>query len=179
MQSAQEWIDHLQLEPHIEGGFYKRLYQADQQPRVITAHGARYSMTSIYYMLTESSPIGRLHLNRSDILHVFIAGSPVNYTLIHSDTGELQQYRMGNNISAYESPTLVVPGGYWKASELVIDSKTDSHSPVAHNPNSERFSLIVEAVSPGFEFDDMTLAERSTLSRRFPQHCDVIKRLTP
>ena len=38
--------------------------------------------------------------------------------------------------------------------------------------------LIGEAVAPGFEYTDMQLGKRSAMLSAFPQHADVIKKLT-
>ncbi len=55
MQPAQYWIDHLQLLPHPEGGFYRELYRSSEQipqaglPKRFS--GPRAVATSIVYML--------------------------------------------------------------------------------------------------------------------------------
>ncbi|MFD0532094.1 cupin domain-containing protein [Kitasatospora arboriphila] len=36
MPTAQQWIDSLGLEPHVEGGYFRRTYQADHRPTVRT-----------------------------------------------------------------------------------------------------------------------------------------------
>lgn len=169
MASAHDWIQTLELERHIEGGYFKRFFQADHRPKLITNHGERYSLTAIYYLLNKDQPIGRLHLNRSDIIHNFIDGDPIRYTLIHAETGELQQIIMGRDIQAGQTPTLCVPGGYWKASELLSGDQNEQQG----------FGLITEAVAPGFDFEDMTLAQRPHIINQFPQHAELLKRLIP
>lgn len=165
MPTADDWIQQLQLQAHIEGGFYRRYFQSDQRAMISTEHGERYHLTAIYYLLNQAQPMGRLHLNRSDIIHTFIDGDPIRYTLIHTETGELTTHILGREINQQQTPTLVVPGGYWKASELL----TEQH----------KFGLITEAVAPGFDFADMTLAERQPLIQQFPQHQSLLDRLIP
>lgn len=46
--SAQEIVATLDLEPHLEGGYYRRTFQTDQHPMVETEGGRRYLMTSIF-----------------------------------------------------------------------------------------------------------------------------------
>lgn len=169
MARAKDWIESLQLERHIEGGYFKRFFQADHRPKIPTSNGERYSLTAIYYLLNQDQPIGRLHLNQSDIIHNFIDGDPIRYTLIHATTGDLQQFVMGRDIIAGQTPTLCVPGGYWKASEL-LNIEQDC---------GRNFGLITEAVAPGFDFADMTLAEYPVLLDQFPQHAEVLARLIP
>ena len=163
--SAQQWIDHLQLEGHVEGGFFRRIYQADHRPMLPTEHGERYLVTSIYYLLSAQSPVGHFHLNRSDIMHVFVAGDPITYHLIDADSGEYRQVVLGDDILKGQTPTMMVKGGTWKASEVPADGQAG-------------YGLITEVVSPGFDYADMTLGKRALLGAEFPQHLDVIERLT-
>ncbi|MBA1331613.1 cupin, partial [Candidatus Endoriftia persephone str. Guaymas] len=75
----QEIIDALGLEPHLEGGYFRRSYQSAGE--IQTPNGPRHRLTSIYYLLTDDAPVGHLHRNRSNILHYFHAGAPLRYTL--------------------------------------------------------------------------------------------------
>jgi len=53
-----QWITQLQLEPHVEGGYFRRTYQSGYTHEAIPyATTPRYLMTSIFYMLTDESPI--------------------------------------------------------------------------------------------------------------------------
>ncbi len=161
--TAGEVVEQLGLEQHVEGGFFRRTYAADEQPSITTAHGDRYLMTSIFYMLTSKSPVGHFHRNRSDIVHYFHLGDPVTYYLLHRD-GSLQTVVMGNDVLAGQKLQLTVPGGVWKASRLA----SGNHG----------YGLISEAVAPGFDYADMSLAERGQLQARFPTHRELISELT-
>jgi predicted cupin superfamily sugar epimerase len=145
----------LQLESHVEGGYFRRTYQADHRPPVTTDGGDRYLMTSIYYMLTSESPVDHWHLNRSDILHFFHLGDPLRYFLIHPD-GTLEQVVLGPDVTASQQLQLLVSGGIWKSSQLLS--------------GDAGYGLISEAVSPGFDYDDMTIGHADELSAQFPQH---------
>lgn len=172
-EHVQTIIDTLKLEKHIEGGYYRRTFSAQHsiiennlaqnntqknQPRCIA--------TSIYYLLTAQSPIGHLHLNTSDIIHYFHSGNPIRYTLINS-AGELNHITMGNNIANGEQPQMIVAGGTWKASELIIDNNQDTLA----------YGLISEAVVPGFDYKDMRLATLQDLATQWPQHQHTLQRL--
>ncbi len=113
-----EIIKALGLEPHIEGGFFRRTYQSDDQNMVVTAGGQRHCMTSIFYLLTQNSPIGHFHLNQSDIVHYYHLGDPIQYTLIFPD-GTLKTVVMGHDVLAAQCLQLHVPGGIWKASQVM------------------------------------------------------------
>lgn len=163
--TAQDWIDHLQLEGHVEGGFFRRIFQADHRPMLETEQGERYLMTSIYYLLSAQSPIGHFHLNRSDIMHVFVAGDPITYHLIDDETGEYRQVVLGDDIRHGQTPTMMVKGGTWKASQVPADGQAG-------------FGLITEVVAPGFDYADMTLGKKQDLLIRFPQHAALIDGLS-
>lgn len=154
-------IRELGLEPHVEGGYFKRTFQADHRPGIDTPAGERFTLTSIYYLLTREAPTGHWHLNRSDILHFWHLGAPVEYYLIHPD-GRLETAVLGPDLAAGQQLQLVVRGGVWKASHLPAGG----------------YGLISEAVSPGFDYADMALGERAELLSRFPQHADLVRRFT-
>lgn len=150
-------IANLGLEPHVEGGYFRRTFQPDHRAKVATADGPRYTMTSIYYLLTAESPTGHWHLNRSDVIHYYHLGGPLHYTMIHPD-GQLETAVLGPDLAAGQQLQLTVRGGVWKASQLQTGD----------------YGLISEAVSPGFEYDDMTLGQRDELVAVFPQHKALI-----
>lgn len=154
--NKNEVIAALQLEPHIEGGFFRRTYVAQQQ---VDHHSSpRALMSSIYYMLTDDNPTGHLHRNHSDIMHYWHAGGALRYSLITAD-GELRNTVLGPDLAAGEQLQLLVPGGWWKATELVRGE----------------FGLLSEAVSPGFDFADMTLARFADIAA-FPQHAMALRK---
>ncbi|WP_354637583.1 cupin domain-containing protein [Kitasatospora camelliae] len=159
MVTAREWIDRLGLEPHVEGGYFRRTFQADHRERVPTPNGERYTMTSIQYLLTAWSPIGHWHLNRSDILHFHHHGDPITYHLLHPD-GRYETAVLGQDPARGQLLVLAVPGGVWKASHLTGGDH----------------GLISEAVAPGFDYADMTLGRAGDLLRRFPGHEELIHR---
>jgi predicted cupin superfamily sugar epimerase len=145
-------IAQLGLEPHLEGGYFRRSYTA---PHSIDG---RPAMSSIYYLLSADSPIGHLHRNRSDILHFWQGGSPLQYTLVSPD-GEISQLVMGPNTAQGELLQMLVPGGYWKASRLMTNTFASSD-----------YGLISEAVCPGFDFADHELASVAQIQCDYPQH---------
>ncbi|AQA20107.1 cupin [Halioglobus japonicus] len=154
-------IAQLGLQGHVEGGYFKRTFQADHRPRIDAGIGPRFTMTSIYYLLTAESPVGHWHLNRSDIVHYYHLGAPLHYYMIHPD-GRLETAVLGPDLAAGQQLQLTVRGGVWKASHL---------------PGGD-YGLISEAVAPGFEYEDMTLGERAALLEVFPQHAELIQAYT-
>ncbi len=152
-----ELIEQLQLEPHVEGGYFKRSF-GHHLSATLPGLGERLLMSSIYYMLTDDSPIGHFHRNRSDIIHYWHAGSPMRYWLIDR-AGHLSTAVLGPDLTAGQQLQLHVPGGYWKASRL----------------ESGEFGLLSEAVSPGFDFNDMQLADADQMQEDYPELWSQIK----
>ena len=155
--TKQEIINSLSLEPHpSEGGYFKRTYTSEIETS--SPAGMRKTLSSIYYMLTADSPTGYLHKNQSDIIHYFHSGSAISYTIIHPD-GRLEKQMLGNDLSLGQIPQLTVKGGCWKASKL----------------STGEYGLLSEAVSPGFEYEDMELASTAEIRRLFPELFDDIQ----
>ena len=158
LQTVEEIISTLALEPHVEGGYFKRTYTSSIE--LATKEGVRQTLSSIYYLLSAQARIGHWHKNRSDIMHYFHAGSALTYYLI-SPEGELTTSILSNDLTVGQ-PQLLVPGGYWKATVL----------------EQGQYGLLSEAVTPSFDFEDMDLACAEELSALFPQHHALIQRLS-
>jgi predicted cupin superfamily sugar epimerase len=155
--NKQQLIEKLSLETHIEGGYFSRTYRSELTTSVHYDTKPKCLLSSIYYMLTDNSPIGFLHKNKSDIIHFFHCGSPLTYILISPD-GKLDKKVLGADLDKGQQLQLIVQGGYWKATELAAGE----------------FGLVSEAVSPGFEYEDMVLAEQNLIKNLFPHLWDQI-----
>ncbi|RMH04253.1 MAG: cupin domain-containing protein [Nitrospirae bacterium] len=150
--TAHEIIAQLGLHPHDEGGYYRQIYQAPWTFQ--TTHRdppMRVSFSTIFYLLTAWDPIGHLHVNASDIIHCFHAGSPLTYLVISPD-GHLERRVLGPDIHAGQTLHLIVPGGYWKATILEWGE----------------YGLLSEVAIPAFEFRERTLATPDMIRQRFP-----------
>lgn len=158
MLERENLIKALQLNDHIEGGWFRRTYT--DKTTLQTAQGQRALASSIYYLLTSNAPVGHLHKNTSTILHFFQGGSPLRYTLI-SPEGEMEQIIMGPDPSQGHQLQMHVAGGYWKASELIDGD----------------YGLISEVVLPEFNYEDMTLATINILQNEHPTLLDSIRHL--
>lgn len=151
------FIRALGLRPHVaEGGYYTERYRSGQW----LLQDGRAAMDTIYYMLTDDSPIGHFHKNISDIVHFFHAGSSLRYTTIGPD-GRVESFTLGANLGDGEELQRVVPGGHWKASELI----------------SGEFGLISEAIVPAFVDENRVIGSRSMLSKLFPGISEEVLRL--
>ena len=157
--NKQQLIEKLSLEPHIEGGYFSRTYCSDLTTAVPYDTRPRCLLSSIYYLLTDDSPIGYLHRNKSDIIHYFHGGYPLIYIIV-TPAGELEKKILGVDLDKGEQLQLIVRGGGWKATEL----------------STGEFGLVSEAVSPGFEYADMELAQEKVIKDLFPHLWDQISK---
>lgn len=159
--SKSDVIARLGLDGHFEGGYFRETFRPTHREKLSTARGPRGTMTSIYYMLTDDSPIDAFHTKHSDGIQYHHFGEPLTYHLIHPD-GRYEAVVLGPDLAAGQVPSLAVAGGVWKAAEL---------------PAGE-YGLVSEVVAPGWEMDDMILVTRADLIAKFPQHAAIITRLT-
>jgi len=163
--SARYWIDKLQLAPHPEGGYYRQTYSSQLTiPRDALPPGfagPRAASTAIYFLI-EDENFSAFHRLRSDELWHFYAGSSL---LVHGidPTGAYSKNLLGKDPDAGEVFQAVVPAGNWFASH-VADWKS--------------WALVGCTVAPGFDFADFELAKRDQLSSTYPQHKEIIHRLT-
>ena len=164
-RDAKYWIETLQLEPHPEGGYYRQTYRAElvigreALPRVFS--GGRSVSTAIYFLL-EGENFAALHRLRSDEMWHFYAGGALVVHGIEED-GRYSQILLGSDSEAAEVFQAVVKAGCWFGAE-VKDPRT--------------FALVGCTVSPGFDFADFEMGKREELLRKYPQHREVIERLT-
>ncbi len=152
-----EIIQQLNLSNHIEGGYFQETYRGLETMMTDREGEQRNLLTSIFYLLTDDSPIDYLHKNKSDIVHYFHGGSPITYLIIHPD-GRLEKEKLGSNLLKGEKFQLIVKGGCWKAAIL----------------EEGEYGLLGEAVAPGFDYRDMQVADESLLTQ-FPHLNDEIK----
>lgn len=77
--------------------------------------------------------------------------------------GAHHKLHLGTNLAAGERPMVTVPGNYWQAAEI---------------PDGTPFAFGTNVCAPAFSYKEFTLAYREDLLRDFPDHRDLITRLT-
>lgn len=162
-ENAQYWLDHLQLSPHPEGGYFRATYKADltiaQSALPYTFGGNRAASTAIYFLL-EGKDFSAFHRIAADEVWHFYAGSSLVVYVIDAE-GNASELHLGSD--AGEGFQAVVKAGCWFASRL---------------KEPPGFALVGCTVAPGFEFEDFELATRSELIRVYPAHRKLIEELT-
>ncbi|MDX6153959.1 cupin domain-containing protein [Marinococcus sp. PL1-022] len=161
MHNADDWITQLQLEPHPEGGFFRQTMKSDEA--VTTADGRnRAQYTSIHFLVRSGEP-SRLHRLESDEMWYYHTGAPLDVHMIHPESGHREIMTLGPNAANGEVLQGVVPKGTIFGAEV---------------RTSEQFALVSCVVVPGFDFADFELLTRDELTAAYPEHREVIERLT-
>jgi predicted cupin superfamily sugar epimerase len=154
--SIEKIILNLGLLPHPEGGFYKEMYRSEEK----LEDKDRNLLTSIYFLLT-SEHASHFHRIQSDELWYFHSGSALT---VHTlDSKGHSEFKLGSDLANGELPFFLVK------KDTIFGSTVD-------HPNS--YALVSCAVAPGFDFRDFELFERHELLNQFPDHFEIINRLT-
>jgi predicted cupin superfamily sugar epimerase len=155
-------IQKLELQPHPEGGLYRRTYCASE--RITKADGAqRHASTGIYYLLHVDAYSAWHRIDADEMWH-FYAGDSL---LIHmlDEHGDWKVQRLGNMLQEPNAVfQCVVPAGCWFAAE---------------REGPQGYSLAGCTVAPGFEFASFELADTQALLACYPAHEAIIRRLAP
>ncbi len=166
MLTPEKIIDNLNMKPlEIEGGYYVETYRSEDRIEA-KALPERYSKsksisTAIYYLLTPNTK-SNLHRLPTDEIYHFYLGDPVQMLLLYPD-GRNRSLFLGSDIHVGQLLQAVVPGGVWQGAFLLGEGE---------------FALMGTTVSPGFDFEDYEHGDRDSLISQYPQHEQLIKRLT-
>lgn len=176
--AADELIKTLNLSAHVEGGYYSQVYKSTGCCMVDGVR--RATATSIYFLL-KSGQISRMHSLKSDELWYFHLGSPLKMTMI-SQEGALSEQILGSDVQAGQRPQLFVPAGNVFGAEMLGGegefASTTTTIDLCKHASEERFALVSCMVTPGFEYEDLTIESAADLKEKFPQHAAVIERLS-
>ena len=164
--TAEQIIERFNMKPlPDEGGYYVETYRCkkiiEQANLPAEFNGPRNLGTAILYLLTPNT-FSALHRIKSDELFHFYLGDPVTMLHLQPD-GSGQVITLGHDITSNQQIQVQVPANTWQGSFLNQGGK---------------FALLGTTVTPGFEFDDFELANRQNLLHEYPQHKDLIVRLT-
>lgn len=124
-----EIIRLLQLEPHPEGGHFRRTWEA---PAVA---GARPSASAIYFLLAAGEQ-SRWHRVDATEVWLFHAGAPLELRI-----GTTPTVLLGTDLAAGHRPQAVVPAEAWQCART-----------------TGAFSLVSCTVSPAFTYEGFELA---------------------
>ncbi|MCX7709041.1 MAG: cupin domain-containing protein [Clostridia bacterium] len=165
MKDWKYWVSGLGLAQHPEGGYYRELYKCseiiEKDDLQGDYDGDRNLASSIYFLLP-SNEVSHFHRLKSDELWYFHAGSSLTVYVIDLN-GKLLEMKLGLDLEKGEQPQVIIPRGCIFGA---VVNEEDS------------FSLVGCVVSPGFDFRDFELLSRAQLLKEYPQHEEIINRLT-
>ncbi|KAK1146077.1 hypothetical protein N8T08_003725 [Aspergillus melleus] len=133
----------------------ERLGPTPRQARLLVENAATLwkqtaASTTIYYLLTPSSPLGAFHCNASRTVHTLHRGRGrciiihVDQAACHGGKAPVESFVVGHRLEEDERLQWIVEGGKAKSSYLWPDSDAGETEGL----------LISETVVPGFEFAD-------------------------
>lgn len=159
MSDIQRLVDQLQLQPHIEGGFYRETYRSNES--INNAQGQERHLSTLIYFLLPSGRYSKFHKIASDEIWLYQQGAPVAIHLLLED-GTHKIEVLGQDINSGQQLQVIIPAGTLFGAEVVGENT---------------FALSACMVSPGFDFEDFQLLEKDELIEMFPQHASIIKHI--
>jgi predicted cupin superfamily sugar epimerase len=136
--TAATIIEHLDLKPHFEGGYFRRNYLSKESiSGVGTINSVRYLGSAIYYLLTPETH-SKLHRLTSDEIFHFYLGDPVEMLLLAQE-GDVRIMHLGPDLLRGQTPQVVVPAMTWQGSKL---------------QEGGQFALMGTTMTPAFDESD-------------------------
>ena len=135
MLSADQIIEHLKLEPHPEGGWFRETFR-DAAHTDGRSHG-----TAIYYLLKAGEASHWHRVDATEIWHWY-AGEALALRL-STDEKTSQTRHLGPNLAGGEHPQLIVRKGVWQSAQPL-----------------GAFTLVGCTVAPGFDFSGFEMAPK-------------------
>ena len=154
MPSADAYINDFGMEPHPEGGFYRRLHTSSF---LFSINEERKASSSVLYLLkgTQKSLFHRID---AEEVWYHKDGAPMVLHLLYPDaTAESVSLDGINHIHFY------IPPGTWMAAEPL---------------DKNGFSCVICHVTPEFLFEGFQLAEKNYLLERYPDYSTLINAFT-
>ena len=134
MRSGESLIDALRLEPHPEGGWYRRTWVAESE------EGTRPSGSAIYYLLLAGEVSAPHRVDATELWH-FYDGDPLELILEWPD-GRRELWVVGPDVASGHAPQVVVDAGVWQSARPL-----------------GRYALVGATVTPAFTFDGFELRQ--------------------
>ncbi|MFZ0266697.1 cupin domain-containing protein [Caulobacter sp.] len=134
--SGNEVIRLLDLQPHLEGGWYRRTFEDTP------ANESRPASTAIYYLLQAGDMSAWHRIDAVEVWHYY-AGAPMKITLSPPDGQGATPYTLGPDLRSGARPQVIVPTGWWQTAVSLGD-----------------WSLVGCTVAPGFNFNGFELAPK-------------------
>lgn len=143
-----EIIQCLHLEPHPEGGWFRRIYESG-----VRAENSSYRTGSSIYYLMGCGEVSRLHTISSDEIWAWHGGAPVRMYFLEGQQGayRLRAEILGMDLAAGQRPQILAPANTIFGAVPM---------------EGEDYALISCFVTPEFSYDEyrlFTIAEAQAL----------------
>lgn len=151
MIDKEEIIRTLGLEPHPEGGYFRRT-SCSSHEIICADQNTRPQITSIFYLLSEERKYSYFTRNKSDLVLFYHLGEHVKvYFLL--ENGSIEIKILGPSLSSGQNLQIFCPRDLPKAYEFI----------------GSQYVLLGEAVSPGFDYQDMEILDYHQIVNSHPQ----------
>lgn len=140
--TLQNIITQLDLEPHPEGGWYKRTYTAAEVYND-TPTSTRPLGSAIYYLVPGDVTTLWHRLDADEVWHFYTGDSLLLETRAEMDQPSTSQI-LSTDFKPGTAPQHLIRKGLWQRCRLVT-------------PNPNHFALIGCSVTPAFSFDGFEL----------------------
>lgn len=159
-RSAIDWVHELELEPHVGGGYFREIYESKQLLKE-DSEEERKLYTSIYFLLEYLNP-SHFHRLTVDENWYYHAGEPLTIHMIHPN-GRYESVELGIDLPGGLCLQYRVPAG------VIFGSSVET---------IDGFSVVSCMCGPGFTYEDFELFSTKELLEQYPEHQEIIKRLT-
>jgi predicted cupin superfamily sugar epimerase len=132
MRPGESLIAALALEPHPEGGWYRRTWVAE------APDGTRPAGSAIYYLLLQGEVSAPHRIDATELWH-FYAGDLLELSCEWPD-GRREVQVVGPDVAAGQAPQVVVAVGVWQSARPL-----------------GRYALVGATVTPAFSFEGFEL----------------------
>ena len=153
---AQTLISQYQLQPHIEGGYFKELFRTSEYVKVSSSGKERTFGSSIMFLLPGGSKSSLHRLKSAETWH-FYHGDHLNLLIVNPE-GVVKIVLLGSNLEAGHHFQYTVEAGSWFGSYMDDDSN---------------YALVGCSVYPAFEWEDFELATMDSLPPNLISHSSV------
>jgi predicted cupin superfamily sugar epimerase len=160
VSKSSELIKHYGLLAHPEGCFYKETYRAASAVSVMrdadessTPKSVQRSASTAIIFLVSGDSVSRLHRIKSDEVWHFYGGSALTVVELDDTLMEVRTTQLGTDLLRGEVVQYVVRANVWFGSF-----------------SQGEYSLVGCTVAPGFEFEDLEMANADSLRKKFEEN---------
>lgn len=152
--NGEYFIKSLNLEQHIENGFFKEIYRSKNSIE------NKSILSTIYFLIKKGSITRFRKLSISDEVICYNKGKSFEVLLIDPQ-GKINIEKLGLNIEKGENFQIVIPADYIACFKCKSDDDIKT-------PCDEDFSLFACICGPAFNYEDFQIISNDELIRLFP-----------